>query len=150
MMVRKAGAGRPARSGPSLWKVGAVAAVASMVMNGIIYALAVAAGAFPSLRLDTAAPGPQMGIEPVLLVSAIGAMAGVVAFGAVRFYADNPVRAFVQLAGVVLVLSFVGPFLVPGTTLAQGLVLNLMHVVVAGCVLVAVLRLNAAGESRTA
>jgi hypothetical protein len=150
MMVRKAGAGRPARPGPSLWKVGAVAAVASMVINGIIYALAVAAGAFPSLRLDTAAPGPQMGIEPVLLVSALGALAGVAVYGAVRFYAKNPVRAFVQVAGVVLVLSFMGPFLVPGTTLAHGLLLNLMHVVVAGCVLLAVLRMGAAGESRAA
>jgi uncharacterized membrane protein len=153
-MARHVGAGqpaRPARPRPSLWQPALLAAAAAMLINGVIYVLAVVAGAFPELLLSRApADVPQMGIEPVLLVSAVGAMAGVAAFGAVRFYAANPVRAFVQLAGAILVLSFVGPFLVPGTTLAQGLLLNLMHVVVAGCVLVAVLRLNAAGEPRAA
>jgi hypothetical protein len=123
----------------SLWRPALLAAVAAAVVNGIIFALAVAVGVFPALRY-VANAGPQVTIEMVLLLSAIGAMAGVAVFNVVRRFATNHIRAFVQVAGVVLLLSFLGPFLVPGTTLAQGLTLNLMHVVVAGCVLLSVLR----------
>jgi hypothetical protein len=129
---------REARDRP-LWRAGLMAAAAAGAVNGIIYTAAVAAGVFPTLRLARQG-GPDMGIEAVLLMSTLGALGGIVVYALVRQYAANPIRAFAQVALAVLLVSFAGPFMVAGTTLAQGLVLNVMHVVTAAAVLAAVVR----------
>lgn len=122
----------------SLWLPAAVAGVLAAVVNAAIFAAAVAAGLFPALRIDPAA-GPQMGVEPVVLVSLLGAAAGVAAFGVLRRRAAQPVRAFLRLAGVVLLLSFAAPFAMPGG-FAQAMLLNLLHLTTAAVVVGTVLR----------
>jgi hypothetical protein len=55
---------------------------------------------------------------------------------------ERPLRPFLWLAGVVLVLSFAAPYAVPGTTAAQALVQNILHVVVAAAVVWEVWRIS--------
>ncbi len=131
------------RGSRSLWKTGAVAAVLAAVGNALVFALAVAGGVFPSLTFQLDA-GAQMSVEPVLLVSVVGALAGVGAFALLRRRLARPVPIFMRIAAAVLLLSFAAPFVIPGTALMQGIVLNLMHAVVAGFVVWAVLRTETA------
>ncbi len=128
----------PAPAGGSLVLPGLAAAVWSAVLNGAIFAVAVAAGVFPALRLDPAAE-LQMGIEPVLFSSVAGALAGVAAFALVRRFSGDPLRTFYGVAVTVLLISFVAPFTLPGTV-PQALVLNAMHLVVAALAVLAVRR----------
>jgi hypothetical protein len=137
---RPSTAARPARpAAGSLALTAAVAAGLSAAASGAVYAVSVAAGVFPSLRLVPDA-GAQMGIEVVLLVAAVAGAAGVGAYALVRRFSHAPLRTFLWIAAAVLVASFAAPFAIPGTTAAQALVLNLLHVVVAGVVAAAVVR----------
>ncbi|MGI9181607.1 MAG: DUF6069 family protein [Longimicrobiaceae bacterium] len=122
----------------SLWRVGLLAALLSAAMNAAIFTLAVALGIFPSLWIDPQA-GAQMAIEPVILVSAVGAMAGVSVFALLRRRTEQPLRVFLWLAGAVLLVSFAAPFALPMSG-AQILVLELLHLVVAAVVVGALLR----------
>jgi hypothetical protein len=92
--------GTPAAARP-LWLSALMAGVLAAAVNAAIFAAAVAAGLFPALRLEPAA-GAQMAVEPVVLVSLVGAAAGVGAFGLLRRRVAEPVRAFLWLAGAVL------------------------------------------------
>jgi len=112
------------------WRAGFLAAGLSALTNALIFALAVAAGVFASLWLRPDAPG-EMFVGPIVLVSVLGALAGAGVYVLLRKWSRQPERTFAVVAGVVLLLSLAAPFAIPGTTVAQGLVLNLMHVVVA-------------------
>jgi len=128
-----------AREGRSLWKTGLVAGMMAAAANAVVFGLAVAAGIFPSLTLQPDL-GAQMSIEPVLLVSVVGALAGVGAFSLLRSRVSRPVPVFLGIAAAVLLLSVAAPFAIPGTAAMQAVVLNVLHVVVAGFVVAAVLR----------
>jgi hypothetical protein len=133
----------PVRGSRSLWKTGLGAAAPAAVINAVVFALAVAVGVFPSLTFQPDV-GAQMSVEPVLLVSVVGALAGVGAFALLRRRVARPVPIFLWVAATVLLLSFAAPFAMPGTGLMQALVLNAMHAVVAGLVVWAMLRAQAA------
>jgi len=126
-------------TGRSPWRYAIVAAGAAAAVNAAIFAIAVGAGIFPSLGFSPDA-GASMSIEPVLLVSVLGTLAGVGVFTLLRGRVARPVPTFLRLAAVVLVASFAAPFLIPGTVLAQAVVLNVLHVPVAAAVVWAVLR----------
>jgi hypothetical protein len=115
-----------------VWRRGIAAAVLSAAVNALIFAAAVQQRIFPTVRLAPEA-GPQMAVELVIVVSVVGALAATGVYAVLRRMGQRPWRRFVTLAVVVLLLSFIVPFLLPGT-LAQRLVLNLMHLVVAGAV----------------
>jgi hypothetical protein len=119
------------RSVPALWKGVLAAALIAPVVNSIIFLIAYGAGIFPALTLDPAA-GAQMSIEPVLLVSLIAAAAGVSIFG--LFRQRGEIRRFYALAAVILLVSFAAPFVIPGTTTVQAIVLNSMHLAAAAVV----------------
>jgi hypothetical protein len=119
------------RSVPALWKGVLAAALIAPVVNSIIFLIAYGAGIFPALTLDPAA-GAQMSIEPVLLVSLIAAAAGVFIFG--LFRQRGEIRRFYALAAVILLVSFAAPFVIPGTTTVQAIVLNSMHLAAAAVV----------------
>jgi hypothetical protein len=129
----------PATPSRGIWKAGIVAGVMATVVNALVFAGSVAAGVFPSFTFQ-AGVGAQMSVEPILLVSMVGTLAGIGAFTLLRRRSARPVPTFMWIAAVVLLLSFAAPFAIPGTALAQALVLNLLHVVVAGFVVGAVLR----------
>jgi hypothetical protein len=127
-----------ARKGGSLARSGVVAGVLSAVVNAAVFAVAVAAGIFPSLTFQPDA-GAQMSVEPVVLVSVVGVLAAVGVFALLRRAVAKPVPVFLRIAAVVLLLSFVAPFAIPGTAVAQAIVLNVQHVVVAAAAVWAVL-----------
>jgi hypothetical protein len=127
----------------SLWKTGLVAGMMAAMANAVVFGLAVAAGIFPSLTFQPDL-GAGMSIEPVLLVSVVGALGGVGAFALLRRRVSRPVPVFLWIAAAVLLLSFAAPFAIPGTAVMQAAVLNLLHVVVAAFVVWAVLRTRSA------
>jgi hypothetical protein len=136
------------QAGGSLWKPALVAAAGAALANGVLFGLGVAAGIFPAFRLDPSA-GPQMAVEPILLVSAVAAAVGVGVYGALRTRSADPLGLFLKIAAVVLVLSFAAPFAIPGTTVTQGLATGLLHVVVAAAVVVVVRRADRARTGGT-
>lgn len=124
---------RPQATGRSHWRIGLVASGLSAAVNALLFLGAYAAGVFSSVWLDPAA-GAQMSVEPVILVSVIAPLAAVGVFGLMARAMAQPLRPFLVLAGVLLLASFAAPLAIPGTGLAQALVLNAMHVVVAATV----------------
>jgi hypothetical protein len=130
-----------AKGSSSLWKTGLVAGVLAAALNAAIFAFAVSVGVFPSLTFQPEF-GAGMSVEPILLVSLVGALAGVGAFALLRSRVERPVSLFLRIAAVVLLLSFAAPFAIPGTAPLQAVVLNVMHLVVAATVVWAVLRVN--------
>lgn len=128
-----------AKDDRSIWKSGLLAGILAAALNTAIFVLAVVAGVFPSLTFqpDT---GAQMSVEPILLVSVLGALGGAGAFALLRSRVANPVPVFLKVVIVVLLLSFAAPFAIPGTAVVQAIVLNVMHIVVAGGVVWAVYR----------
>jgi hypothetical protein len=80
-----------------------------------------------------------MSVEPVVLVSVVGVLAAVGVFALLRRAVAKPVPVFLRIAAVVLLLSFVAPSAIPGTAVAQAIVLNVQHVVVAAAAVWAVL-----------
>jgi len=118
----------------SIWRPGLRAGLISSVVNSVIYIGAALAGVFPYImKIDPTEPG--MTVFAVVLVSMVAAMAGLGAWKLMERSTDRPFRSYLWLAGVVLVLSFAAPYVVPGTTSAQAFVQNVLHVVVAAAVL---------------
>jgi hypothetical protein len=122
----------------ALVRAGLGAAVSAATVNAVLYWAVVAAGIFPTLRLDPAG-GSQMAVELVVFSSLVGVAAGVGVFALLQRYARHPLRIFYWIAGVVLVTSFAAPFTMPGTVM-QAMALNVMHVVAAAVVVGAVRR----------
>ncbi|MDP9455502.1 MAG: DUF6069 family protein [Actinomycetota bacterium] len=106
------------------------AAPLTALANALVYLIAGVVGAIPS---DFVIPGPG---TPLTLGMVVGStvvpalLAGVV-FALLGRFTRRPVRNFVVLAAVLLVLSFVTPLTIPGAPLSMVLALELMHVVAA-------------------
>jgi hypothetical protein len=130
--------GRPSAQVRGLWMKGLAAAALAVATNGALFLIAVASGIFPALTFQPDG-GAQMSIEPILLVSFVGALAGVGLFALLRRWVARPTTIFLWVAAVALLISFAAPFAVPGTALLQAVALNVMHVVVAGFVVWAAL-----------
>jgi len=117
----------------SLWRAGLRAGLISSAVNSVIYILAALAGIFPYImKIDPAEPG--MTVLAVVLVSMVASFAAMGAWKFVARFTDRPLKPYLWLAGIVLVLSFAAPYAVPGTTGMQALVQNVLHVVVAAAV----------------
>lgn len=116
---------------------GLVAAVAAAVANAVVYVIAAALGAFPESVLIQPA-GQPMSLGPVVSASVAGAIGAAVAFALVSRFFRRPVRTFVILSAVVLVVSLFPPFTVAGATAGFVAALIAMHVV-AGVIIVGVL-----------
>lgn len=113
-----------------LWQVTLLAIVLALATSTVISVLAVAHGIVPSLCFVPGG-GAQMPLEPVMLVSAAGALAGIGVYAWLRRRVQRPIRTFLVVAAVVLLVSFAAPFLLPALTAGQILVLEIMHLIVA-------------------
>ncbi len=117
---------RPALS-RLLW-VGPLTIVAATIANVIIRQLAVAV-----LRPDPAFM--PLTLMPPILFTVIGVLGAVLVYALVGRFARNPVALFRRIALITLAVSFIPDILIlitgfnPGTTLANVLVLMVMHVV---------------------
>ena len=124
----------PATSGRIAWSrllwVVPVAALAAAVANALVYLVATAVGAIPS---DFVIPGPGTPLTLGMVVgsTAVPAFLAGVVFALLGRFTRRPVRSFVVLAAVLLVLSFATPLTIPEAPLSMVLALELMHVVAA-------------------
>lgn len=113
----------------SFWRAAAYAAILSAAGNGVLYLLCYVTGIIPWNMLS---PGRGVSITPrlVLLVSLGGALAGSLIYWIIRGTSSRPVRTFRLVAGIVLILSFVAPFMIATFTTSLMIALDLMHVMV--------------------
>ena len=120
----------------SLLKVAPLAGLAAAAINAILYLIG---GATGIMDKAVGIPGPD-GVQPITLVpvlmsSIIPALLAGGVLALLNRFTANPLRIFGILTVVLLVLSLANPFMgIPGIPLGMGIYLDLMHVVVAGCV----------------
>jgi hypothetical protein len=115
-----------------LVSAGFLAALVAAAANAVVYLVAAAAGAMPQ-DIVVNGQGP-ITLPVVATMSAFGAVAGTGVYALVGRFARRPVRVFRVVAAVALVLSFAGPFTIPGAPAAMVATLLLMHVVAAAVV----------------
>jgi hypothetical protein len=105
------------------------AAISAAVVNAILFII------FHALNVFTdeieIKPGQSLTILPVLISSIMPTLIPGFVFFLFEKYTMNGFRNFSILAIVLLLLSFLNPFLmIPNVTFLYGVVLNVMHVVV--------------------
>lgn len=121
----------------ALLKAAPLAALAAAVLNAVLFFVGKSAGLVDA---SVGMPKPDGGVEPISIVQVVVSSivpvllaAGVLAL--LNRFSANPLRVFGILTAVLLVLSFANPFLgLPGIPMGMGILLDLMHVVVAGSV----------------
>ena len=108
---------------------GALALVLAVAANAVVYLVASFFGAMPQ-DVDANGQGP-IKLPMVVATSAVGAVVGTLVYALIGRFVRRPVRVFRLVSALVLVLSFVGPFTIPGAPAAMVGALLLMHVVAA-------------------
>jgi hypothetical protein len=109
---------------------GVMAAGASLVINAILFFIFKAAGVITDDIFVQ--PNQPLTIVPVIISSILPSLVGACIFFLFEKYSKNGFKVFSIVALVLMVLSFVNPFMgIPGITVAYGIVLDVMHVVVA-------------------
>ena len=108
---------------------GALALVLAVSANALVYLVASSLGAMPQ-DVDANGQGP-ITVTMVAITSVAGAAAGTLVYAIVGRFTRRPVRAFRALSALALVLSFAGPFTIPGAPAAMVAALLLMHAVAA-------------------
>jgi Family of unknown function (DUF6069) len=109
---------------------GAIAGLCSMVINALLFLTFHAAGVLSDTILMQ--PGQPLTIVPIIMASILPSLIGASIFFLFEKYSANGFKIFSIISLILLVLSFVNPFMgIPGVTIGYGIVLNVMHVVVA-------------------
>lgn len=81
-------------------------------------------------------PNQPLTIVPIIISSILPSLIASLVFFLLEKFTKNGFKVFRIIALVLVVLSFINPFMgIPNVTVAYAVVLNLMHVVVAGAVL---------------
>ena len=113
---------------------GLFAAIISALLNIILFYIFYAVGVFSdNIEIQ---PGVPLSAIPILISSILPSIIGSVVFFAIEKYSSNGFKIFMVLTIVLVVLSFLNPFLkIPNITLMSGIILNVMHVVVGGMLL---------------
>lgn len=109
---------------------GAKAAGVSVVINAVLFFIFKALGVFTDdIFLQ---PGMPLTVVPVIFSSVFPTLVAACVFFLLEKFTNNGFKIFSIVAIVLLLLSFLNPFMaIPGVTVAYGIALNLMHVVVA-------------------
>lgn len=115
----------------SIFITGLKAGVASIVLNAILFFVFHAAGV---LTDDIKIHDDQaLTIAPVIMSSLVPSLVGACVFFLFEKFSKNGWRNFRILALVLFVLTLANPFMgIPGVTVGYAVVLDMMHVVVAG------------------
>ena len=109
---------------------GALAAGASVVINAILFFIFKAAGVFTDDIFIQ--PNQPLTIVPIIISSILPSLIAACVFFLFEKYSSNGFKIFSIVAIVLMVLSFANPFMgIQGVTVAYGVVLDVMHVVVA-------------------
>lgn len=104
------------------------AVIIAVVANVIVYFIGSSQGAIPATFLIE--PMNQaITLVPVIFSSAFGVIAGSVFFFALTYITKNPVRWFVIIATLVLILSLGGPLTIKNAPSGMPVYLLFMHVI---------------------
>jgi hypothetical protein len=116
-----------------LWWASLLAGLVAAAANVVIYLIASAAGAIPQTVLI---PGMNLPVTavPVILNSFVPAILAGALLALLNRLARRPIRLFRIIAVVLLLLSFLNPFTIPGAPVAMILALNFMHIVAAAII----------------
>lgn len=108
---------------------GLMAAFASTIVNGLLFYIFHAMG----IIVDTIfiQPNQPMTIVPIIISSIVPTILAAIVFFLFEKYTNNGFKIFRIVSFVLLVLSFLNPFMaIQGVTIGYAIALNLMHVVV--------------------
>ena len=109
---------------------GAIAGVASLVINAVLFFVFHAAGILTDDIMIQ--PNQPLTIVPVIFSSVMPSIVGSCVFFLFEKFAKNGYKGFTILSIILLVLSFMNPFMgIPNVTMGYAVVLNVMHIVVA-------------------
>ncbi len=116
-----------------LWWASLLAGLGAAVANAVVYFITSAAGAIPNSVLI---PGMNQPVTVILVIlnSFFPAILAAVLLALLNRFTRRPVRLFRIIAAVLLVISFVNPFTIPGAPLAMILALDVMHIVAAAII----------------
>ena len=113
---------------------GLAAAAAAAVLNSILFFVFHGAGVLSDTIFIR--PNQPLTIVPILISSILPAILGSIVFFLIEKFSSKGFKVFSIVSVVLLVLSFVNPFVgIPNVTVAYAVVLYVMHVVVAGALL---------------
>ena len=108
---------------------GALALVLAASANALVYLVASSLGAMPQ-DVDANGQGP-ITLPMVVAMSALGTIGGTLVYAILGRFARRPVPVFRVVSALALVLSFAGPFTIPGAPAAMVWALSLMHIIAA-------------------
>ena len=109
---------------------GAIAGAVALVINAVLFFIFHAAGVLTDDIMIQ--PNQPLTIVPIILSSVMPSIVGACVFFLFEKYATNGYKGFTILSIILLVLSFMNPFMgIPNVTMGYAIVLNVMHVVVA-------------------
>jgi hypothetical protein len=124
-----------------------VAAAVSAAGNGLLYAVASAAGAMPADVLVQTPGGEQpITLVPVLMASILPALIGAALLALLNSLTDRPVAWFVGISVVVVIGMAIPPLQIPEAPTAMIVTLEVMHLVAAGAIVGVLLRLGRAPQ----
>jgi hypothetical protein len=107
-----------------------MAAALSAAANTILYLVELATGAIPWSMLSPGTAFP-LNLQRVILVSVAAAVAGSLAFWAIKRVVSNAIPVFRSVAGLAFIVSLSAPFRISEATLYQSVAIALMHGVAA-------------------
>ncbi len=114
--------------GSLLFKLAAYSALSAAVLNVILFYVFSATGTIdPTILVN----GQSIQVFHILMSSIVPTFVAALVFLLIGRFSKRPWNIFKILSLVLLVLSFMNPFMgIPGITIGMGVVLNVMHVVV--------------------
>ncbi|MGB3634721.1 MAG: DUF6069 family protein [Rubrobacteraceae bacterium] len=112
---------------------GFIAGVLAAVANAFVYLLASALGAMPDSVLVQG--GDTITLFPVVISSFVPALVAAVLLVILGRFTRRPVGIFQTVAVVLLVLSLITPFTIPGAPAGMIATLLIMHVVAAASII---------------
>lgn len=109
---------------------GAIAAGVAVVFNAILFFIFHAAGVLTDDIMVQ--PNQPLNVIAIIMSSIIPTLIGACIFFLFEKFGKNGFKTFSIVAIILLVLSFGNPFFgIPNVTIAYGVVLDIMHIVVA-------------------
>lgn len=115
----------------NIMKFTGFAIVSSIVINSILFYLGKAAGALPDTVLIPNQNAP-ITIVPIIISSIVPSIIAGLVMALINKFSSKPKKIFNIIAIILVILSFANPFMIPQVPMAMVVVLNLMHIVVAG------------------
>ena len=116
----------------TVWQAGLMAAVASSLVNAVIYGLARMLNAIPqSIEANSPLGKGPITLGAIVSSTLLAVIAATLVFAVLRKITDRHARVFRIVALAALILSLASPFSIPDVTAGMAISLVLMHVATA-------------------